>query len=265
MDIIGTSSDGTVTSYEWKVFHGDDDDGPWNLLWTSPKNIYQNNRSICFTAEGFYNIEGYVYGSGATGTDNNILFIDKVCDYSTDVLIIWNGTGILDNKGDWLHYGVGSESQIAAFDGSNGLLVSANNGSVLRFANIDNNLIDINKFNFLTFWINVRSWQGAGNSKIKLHSNQDNRGKSLNLTSYVKKNRLKTWQKVLINLDRFELSRDESEIGWPCYVNELIFSFTDNVSFYIDDIRLIVGETVPVPVTNPNFTTTYIKGIQPSS
>jgi hypothetical protein len=265
MDIIGTSSDGTVDSYKWLVFHGEDETGPWNLLWESPKNIYQNNRSICFTSEGFYNIEGYVYGTGTTGNDNNILFIDKVCDYSTDVLTIWNGTGILDKRGDWNHHGVGNESSLAAFDGTNGLLVSANIGSNVRFTNTNNNLVDINKFNFLSFWINIRSWKGAGNSKIKLHSNQDNRGKSLNIVSYVKTNRLKTWQKVLINLERFDLSRNEDEIGWPCYVNELIFSFTDNVSFYIDDVKLIVGEMVPVPVNNPNFTTTYIKGIQPSS
>lgn len=80
MNIVGTSSDGTVTGYHWEIYNstvsGID---TWELIWTSPVGLEQNNKKICFTSVGNYRIIGYIHGSGDTVSSYTNIFIDEVC------------------------------------------------------------------------------------------------------------------------------------------------------------------------------------------
>jgi len=79
LNVIGTSDDGSVTGYGWTVYSGVDNSGPWTEQWTSPHDIEQNNKKICFATVGWYKIIGTVYGTGAPTSDDEIMFISEVC------------------------------------------------------------------------------------------------------------------------------------------------------------------------------------------
>ena len=79
LNLIGTSSDGSVNGYSWVVASGISDTGPWYDTWTSPTDIGQNDKKICFTAVGWYNITGYIHGTGTTTYDSEALYINVVC------------------------------------------------------------------------------------------------------------------------------------------------------------------------------------------
>ncbi len=79
LDIIGTSDDGSVTGYGWTVYSGSSSTGPWSETWASPVAIEQISNKVCFCVLGFYKIEGTVYGTGASTSDNEIIEVLEVC------------------------------------------------------------------------------------------------------------------------------------------------------------------------------------------
>ena len=79
LNIIGTSGDGSVTGYGWTVYSGAGSAGPWEEQWTSPHDLNQNDKKICFTQVGWYKIEGTVYGTGAPTSDDEIMEVFEVC------------------------------------------------------------------------------------------------------------------------------------------------------------------------------------------
>jgi hypothetical protein len=90
LNIVGTSSDGSVTGYHWEVYQyttfsgGESEcdtysDSP-ELLWTSPTGMDQQDKKVCFTAVGCYKLVGYVHGTGATTSDYENLYIEEVCE-----------------------------------------------------------------------------------------------------------------------------------------------------------------------------------------
>jgi hypothetical protein len=82
LDIIGTSSDGSVTGYSWEIYEDTavSGIGPWELTWSSPTASGQNDKDICFTAVGYYKIVGYVHGTGDTTSDDEIIYVSSVCE-----------------------------------------------------------------------------------------------------------------------------------------------------------------------------------------
>lgn len=77
--LTGTSDDGSISDYSWTISSGTTELGPWDEVWNSPVNIEQNPKTLCFTSVGWYKIDGYIYGTGATTTDDEILYINEVC------------------------------------------------------------------------------------------------------------------------------------------------------------------------------------------
>lgn len=80
LSIVGTSSDGSVTGYSWTISSGISDNGPWVDIWNSPTDLYQNDKDIGFTAVSYYKITGYVYGTGITTSDDEVIYVSSVCD-----------------------------------------------------------------------------------------------------------------------------------------------------------------------------------------
>lgn len=79
LNIIGTASDGSVTGYGWAVYSGAGSTGPWSEEWASPVGLDQNDKKICFTASGWFKIEGTVYGTGSSTSDYEIMEVTEVC------------------------------------------------------------------------------------------------------------------------------------------------------------------------------------------
>ncbi len=81
LNVIGTSDDGTVSGYSWTIASGTSSIGPWTDIWETPDppSMYQNDKKICFTSTGWYKATGYVYGTGATTSDDEIVYITEVC------------------------------------------------------------------------------------------------------------------------------------------------------------------------------------------
>lgn len=79
LNIVGTSSDGTISGYSWTVASGISETGPWVETWSSPTGLEQNDKKVCFTNIGWYQITGYVYGSGSTTSDDETICITIVC------------------------------------------------------------------------------------------------------------------------------------------------------------------------------------------
>ena len=85
LDLIGTSDDGSISDYSWTIASGTTEVGPWVDIWNSPVNIDQNHKKLCFTSEGWYKIDGYIYGTGATTTDDEIIYITEVCPTASGI------------------------------------------------------------------------------------------------------------------------------------------------------------------------------------
>jgi hypothetical protein len=121
--IYGTSGDGTVSGYSWQVSRSTTSGigGPYEVLWTSPTGTNQRSKTICFTEQNYFKIEGFVYGTGATTSGVEYILVDEVCPGAECALIIWNGTGILDSGGDWEHTSHGTEVAYAKYEGTKGL------------------------------------------------------------------------------------------------------------------------------------------------
>jgi hypothetical protein len=74
-------SDGSVSGYSWDVYRSTSSgiSGPYELMWTSPVGIEQNDKKVCFTEENYFKIVGYVYGTGTTTSGYDYLYVDEVC------------------------------------------------------------------------------------------------------------------------------------------------------------------------------------------
>jgi hypothetical protein len=257
IEVIGTSSDGSVSGYGWTVSSGTTETGPWTEIWQSPVDMDQQSKTICFTSVGWYKIEGFVYGSGDTTSDYETWYIEETCPgtVGTSVYNIWNGTGVLDIGTDWVHSGVGTESEVAMYRGTNGLLLSSTqNNDIIYFNNSEN--VNINDYDFLSFWINIKSWPKGGEVTIKLHSTSNSDPtKNVKMSDYIIFEKMNEWQRVMIPVYKFQIPNDTSKVGWPTFINELTYTMRRSVNFWIDDIALTAGKLVTLGICTPELET----------
>lgn len=254
LDIIGTSSDGTISAYSWVVSSGISNTGPWTEIWSSPVGMDQKEKPICFSSVGWYKIEGFIYGSGAITSDHDTLFVDTVCEGGEcDILNIWNGTGVLDAGSDWVHSGVGVESSIAMYQGTNGMLIGNSlNEDELIFHTTGYFDVNINDYDFLSFWINMKELESGKDIELRLYSTNDStNGDVLYLSNYIILDRLNEWQRPMIFLDRFNITYNDEE-SQPTYVNKLVFTLQGKTDFWIDNINLITGGLLTIAVCSPD-------------
>lgn len=256
LDIIGTSSDGTIGSYNWTVASGASENGPWSLVWESPTDIDQQHKTLCFTITGWYKVEGFVNGSGTTTSDDEVMFISETCPDTSAMYNIWNGTGILDIGSDWLRSGVGTELAIAKYRGTNGLEVDVDKNDEFSF--YKNNYVDVdtNDYDFLSFWINLQEWDFKKDVSIKLFATSFTTGVDLNLSNYIATSSFNTWTRILIPLSHFGLKPSDTLPGWPTMVNRIRFHVKDNIRFWLDNVAFSMGALVAVPVCAPGMATT---------
>lgn len=246
LNITGTSDDGTATGYHWEVYK--DESGSWTLTWESPTGLDQNDKKVCFTSVGDYRIYGFVHGTGATTdayVDQNI---DLICPTEA-YFYIWNGTGVDDIGGDWLHSGFGVESTGAMRTGTNGLDLSGmKKNSKFEFARVGPP-ISTTEYDLIALWLKVISWPETADIEVSLHNVGQTNGVSINISSYTNIYNTGEWQRVLLPLSAFEM--DSIQAG---YIDELQFKSTGNISIYLDDIMLGVGSIITrvVTVDKPN-------------
>lgn len=259
INVVGTSTDGTATGYGWTVSSGTSSSGVFSEVWSSPISEDQQNKTICFSATGWYNIEGTVYGTGAATSDYETLYINETCPDSGSTYVLWNGTGELDTGGDWTRDGFGYEDVVAKYHGTYGLLVAGatKKDSILLYRKAYTE-VDISNYDFLSFWINIREWASVHDIKIRLYSTLATKSNYVDLSTYINFENLQTWQRIMIPLSRFSITRSMEQVGWPTYVNELEFVLTDGISFWVDNISLVMGLLVTVPVCSPNLNSSII-------
>jgi len=250
LEVYGTSDDGTVSGYSWTISSGISDTGPWVEVWSSPTGMDQQEKDVYFCTVGWYKIEGFVYGSGATTSDDEVLYISETCPGTEAVYNIWNGTGALDIGTDWNHSGDGVEADYAMYNGTNGLDADLSNGDKFKFGKTDYISVDIQNYDYLTMMLNVRSWQANKSIKIKLSKTGGNPGDTLNLENYVDTVNTNDWQKVFIPLSDFNIPASALP-GHPIYADYLQFSSKGNIHFYLDDVKFSMGTMTPVPICEP--------------
>lgn len=244
LQVDGTSSDGSIDGYSWEVYASQTttSGGPWSLLWTSPTGIAQQEKDIFFTAQGFYKAIGYVHGTGTTTYDDEIFYVSDPCVSGTDVEcfeIIWNGTGIDDDGGDWIHTGDGEEKAEAKYAGTNGLHVYELNSDVCFESPT---MIDIKNYNMLSMWIKPISWRPDKEINLELSP----AGSAvLNLSTYLRPERVGEWQQVVVPLEHFHLTGWNDPVA-PTYVNKLCFYCNCDIEYYLDDVMFSIGAAVYV-------------------
>lgn len=246
--LLGTTPNGSVSAYSFEVYKdlsdANDGSGPWDLIWSSPIDINQNNKKLCFTSLGYYKIVGYIHGDTDTISLFKLQEISVVCpteayDY------IWNGTGSLDFYGDWDHLGHGTEESYAKHSGTNGLHVNNNNAN---FKFDSKSISNITDFDILSFWINVRSWESGKNLELYLTNQGENiNGVVINVNNYIITTFPNEWQRVLIPLDDFALDSFN--------VRALNFNSKGSIDIYLDDIMFIIGAIVTktIAIQNPTI------------
>ena len=245
LSVIGTSSDGSVSGYSWTIASGTTQTGPWTTIWTTPTDMEQQYKTICFADLGWYNITGYVHGTGATTSGSETLYIDEVCPETVIsgaicTNIIWNGTGALDESGDWDHSKSGTETANSMRTGTNGLdATGLSKNSQIWFSY--NQGDDISDYDMLIAWVNMRSWTSGDVMNIRFHSLGSPGGWSdtISLGDYIDMSMFNMWQRALIPLNRFDLINYDR-------VDILEFESNGSMGMYLDDISLNVG--VPIPI-----------------
>lgn len=244
LGVIGTSDDGSVSGYSWVIASGTTQTGPWTTVWTTPTDMEQQYKTICFSDFGWYNITGYVHGTGATTSDYETLYINEVCPETVVsgvcTNIIWNGTGPLDEGGDWDHSKSGVEASYAMRTGTNGLdATGLKKNSQIWFSY--NQGDDISEYDMLIAWVNMRSWTSGDEMSVRFHSLGSPGGWSdtISLGDYIDMSMLNVWQRVLVPLSRFDLINYDR-------VDVLEFQSDGSMGVYLDDISLTVG--VPIPI-----------------
>ena len=252
--VTGTSDDGTTSGYSWTVSSGASDTGPWGEIWSSPISIDQQEKSLGFTATGWYKVEGFVYGDGNTTSDDEIMFVTEVCPDSDVIHNIWDGTGILDVATDWERGGLGVETTASYHTGTNGLsVVGAKNNDEIYFYRKDQNDLDINNYDFLSFWINIKDWNPNKDIYITLYSTNYEGGTSVNISKYMRTDIFDIWTRVVIPLREFQLIPSSTLPGWPTMANRLKFTMNGHMSFWLDQVLITMGALISVPITAPNI------------
>jgi hypothetical protein len=248
LNLVGTSSDGSVDSYSWTVASGIDSDGPWVTTWYSPNDIYQNDKKVCFTATGWYKITGYVYGTGYTTSDDEVMYIDTVCPPSEGTSYIWDGTGVNDVGGEWDHSGYGIEASNAKHSGTNGLSsgeLSKNNKVIFTKRSGYSNIFN---YGFLIMWMNIKSWEPEEDISVILHRIAGPNS-SINLSRYITTDALNVWQKVLIPLTHFTYSSEDSDGHFD--VDKITLKPSGEMEFWLDDMTFGFGTVTAIPVCPP--------------
>ena len=227
LDIIGTSLDGTISAYKWDIYFTTATGiNPWELIWESPTALDQKQKTIGFTKEGYYKIVGYIYGGGTT-SDEELLYIDKVCEDSCADEIIWDGTGALDTPTLWQRHGYGIEAPYARYTGTNGLDATGLVNNTVLFSKSSGE--EVSSFESLVFWINTRYI--AKNSDLLLTLTDINNKKYTNyLSNFITIDELNVWKKVIINLDDFNKHLTT--------IKEIKFSGIGKWDFYLDRLML---------------------------
>lgn len=253
LTVYGTSGDGTITGYSWTISSGTSETGPWSEVWSSPVGVDQQEKDIYFCIVDWYKVEAFIYGSGTTTSGSEVLYVSEACPATEAVYNIWNGTGILDLGTDWDHIGDGVEVAYAMHAGTNGLDANLSNTGDFRFSRVGYVLIDIQEYDYLTMWLNIRFWQNNRSIDIKLSSSVDNLGDTLNLEDYSDISTIDSWQKVFIPLVDFNIPVNGVLPGSPIYVNYLRFQSNGNIRFYLDDVKFSMGTTEAVAVCDPEL------------
>ena len=245
LNVVGTSSDGTVTGYSWTVASGSSETGPWTDIWTTPTGTEQNDKKVCFTSTGWYKATAYVYGGG-TLSDYDTILISEVCPTTVSgaIDVIWNGTGPLDTGTDWTHAGYGSETTEAMHDGTYGLdATSMSNGDIIYFYAPDS--YNVSSYDFLSFWINIREWQSNKDMEVSLRE-YGGSWASVNLHNYTNLyDAHEQWRKVHIPLDDFNISSH--------MIDALRFTSGGKLGIWLDDIEVSMGAIVAIPICEPDF------------
>jgi hypothetical protein len=205
----------------------------------------QQDKKVCFTSTGWYKIEGFVHGTGATTSDYENLFIDEVCA----TLVIWNGTGVDDIGGDWNRGGAGSEEVYAKYEGTYGLDASSlSKNGLIEFTR--GPTVDIGGYDLLAMWVNVVSWEAGKHIEAQFSGSGGWMGNLVNLDAYINSNILNTWQRALIPFADLGLA-DTGSID----VNKLRLRATGNTGIYLDNVEVVVGTVAytAVPICEPGM------------
>jgi len=232
--VFGTSDDGTVSGYSWEIERSTTNTpaGPYELLWTSPTGIDQKENTIAFTEQNYFKVEGFVYGTGATTSDYEIVAVATPCSgiASECVLVVWNGTGLFDSGGDWNHTGYGVEADYAdAGNGTWGLdATNFTDNKKIIFQNILE--VNVDNYDLLSMNIRLKGW----GTEVPVFFED---GNYVILSNYLDTTLLNTWQRVLIPLVDFGLTD-------PKNVKKLTLTSEGTNGFYLDDVEFVVGATL---------------------
>jgi len=87
LNLVGTSDDGSLTGYSWEVYKDSTcsgtcvsgTSGSWDLIWSSPIGMDQNDKDIYFTDACCYRVYGYCHGTGSTTSDYEDIYISEAC------------------------------------------------------------------------------------------------------------------------------------------------------------------------------------------
>jgi hypothetical protein len=233
LEITGTSSDGTTTGYHWEVYK--DNSGVWELTWESPVDLEQKEKKVCFTSLGSYKIIGYVHGTGATTSDSVLQEIDVVCPTEA-YYYIWNGTGVADIGGDWLHSGFGVESPDAMKSGTNGLdasgMLANSSFSFIRIGPP----ISTEEYDLIAVQLKLQDWKAAADIEVTLKSVGSTNGTPISLRHYLNSSLMSEWQRIYIPFDAFNMT--------DVYIDEIEFKATRPLSIYLDDVIMGIGSVI---------------------
>ncbi len=246
LDIVGTSTNGTTTGYGWTIASGTTASGVYTDIWSSPIGMDQKQKTVCFSAVGWYKITGTVYGTGSPTSDFETLYVSDACPGGGDkTLPIWDGTGVLDIKTDWERTGFGFESPISKYEGTNGLEVTSASGiDFLHFNSLMHMPVSLDEYDFLSFWINLRQWVKGSDIEVNMFLSTNPVSTPLNLSYYLHFGFMERWQRVMIPLARFELPKVEIGGGSYTYIDTLEFRSLEGVDFWLDNVVLSTGEIV---------------------
>lgn len=244
LNVIGTSGDGTISAYQWKVYSDTVSGtgvGPWTEIWQSPADMDQNDKKVAFTSVGYFKVEGFVLGIGATTSDDEIIYVSDVCEGNVNcVVIVWNGTGVDDTGGDWTHSGHSSEESYAKYSGTNGLDANLQTNYKVQFhKSVEENIVD---YDLLTMYLKVLSWDTDERIKLEFYRNGGT-VYYVYLDDYANIETINEWQKVFIPLNDFGFVPEDAP-GNPIYTDRLILTSTGNIHMYMDNIELAVGQVV---------------------
>jgi len=156
---------------------------------------------------------------------------------------IWMGTNASGVSTDWINTGVGVKSVSAAYIGDAGLFIdNVVDGDSVLLHNIDYVEVDINNYNFLSFWLNIRRWEIGKDVTLSLYSTINKSSTYVSLSTYVDFYKLQQWQRIMIPLEILDIRQSLDLDGSPTYINEIEFVLQSGVDFWLDNITLVVGE-----------------------